>query len=455
MTTFFLRLGEQIRRLGSIDGPFWRFKLRRAVHKETRTADELYAAATALFEKGDFSGADFNFRLFLYKADLKELIEDENTNGCPSSAYYADFAPAFCKFLEAQANAWAQGVTPPPSFLGRREEPADPAVARRYSVLFVLPRYIHNSDRFVEYDLWDHFYETAINAGVRADRFYADRIDYPILNLDPDAAAEDLRKLREHIDKTRPDVVLFDANFIGDDVSLNAAYLGEIKASYGTKLIGFIGDAWGIVWVPVADYWGAVADLIVHVAPGGAVETNSVFHEKLVCTPYPCNDRNFFREEIYETDISFFGTAASFLRPFWITSATMIAQRLKLRSNLRAHNRTSENPDIAQYAKIMRRSRMVLNCSTRYKKFKMITGRVWQSMSSGVVLLEEENAMTRQFFVPFVHYVPYENIRQLGHMIRFFKENTDWADRIGRTAAEFSRQHYSASLVWARILSRL
>jgi hypothetical protein len=70
-------------------------------------------------------------------------------------------------------------------------------------------------------------------------------------------------------------------------------------------------------------------------------------------------------------------------------------------------------------------------------------------------LLEEENVATRNFFVPFVHYAPFENARQLDHMIVFFKTNDAWRERIGEAAAKFCVEHYSAAAIWARVFERL
>ena len=144
----------------------------------------------------------------------------------------------------------------------------------------------------------------------------------------------------------------------------------------------------------------------------------------LACTDLLCPE-GVLREGKRSIDLSFFGSYVSYLRPFWLTEARRAVARLGLNGNLRGHQRSNECPTMAEYGVIMRASRMVLNCSSRYGRVKMMTGRVWQAMHSGVVLLEEDNETTKHFFVPFVHYIPYENARQLRHMIAFFARNQD------------------------------
>jgi spore maturation protein CgeB len=83
---------------------------------------------------------------------------------------------------------------------------------------------------------------------------------------------------------------------------------------------------------------------------------------------------------------------------------------------------------------------------------KIITGRVWEILHSGSLLLEEENAETRYYFEPFIHYVPFENAAQLKCLIEFFHKNPDQAETIGQSAYAFCTTHYDAATIWSRIL---
>jgi len=426
------------------------------VAKKISGSENLYASAQVLFERGEIAKAERQFRRYLYAAGLKDLIRNRHTNDCPVDVRYDAFESNFRQLLDLKDRGWQDQQLPQPSFLSRPEvlEP-DLAINSQMKLLFIFPEFIHNSGRFVECDMKDHLFESAMNAGIRSDFFFSDQFAYPLLNLDPVASKNALQKLFEKIESSRPDVIVFDGNFIGDDVSLNASYLRKIKEIFKTKLVVFIGDGWGETWLPVADYWGSVVDLIMHIAPGGAVEQRSAFRDRLVCSPYPVNNRNFFPDATKAFDVSFFGSYVSYLRPLWLTSAIRAANKFGLETNIRAHERTNDCPNMADYAKILRRSRMVLNFSSRYGQVKMMTGRVWQAMHSGVVLLEEDNDMTEHFYLPLVHYAPFENILQLTHMMRFFDQNKDYAQRLGVRAAAFSQKYYSASSIWARILGRL
>ena len=429
---------------------------------------QLLNCSRSLYERGVYKSgvAAYRFRAprlaghlldhYTRLAGSADLIATRSTNGCPNPVDYAEFERSFDDFLKREWESWGAGAIPQPGFFRDVGPRRAKAPAKDLRVLAVMPRYVQSSERYVEYDLIDHTYRSMVNCGIQADIFDADRISYPALfRLDPQKAADDLAALRRRVGETRANILFFDGNFVGRPGSLNAEFLNELRATFGLKLIAFVGDAWGDYGSRAVAYWAPVCDLIVHLVPDLGIADASAAPDKLVCIPYPVNEKNFFPERTRSLDLSFFGSRRTYLRLFWLAHVRTSAARLRLNSNLQATLRTSDCPPMPEYAAIMRRSRMVLNFSTRDRTTKIITGRVWQALHSGVVLLEEENAATRFFFVPFIHYVPFENARQLRHMIEFFSKNRGWENRIGDEAAEFCAKHYAASDTWASIFARV
>ncbi len=414
--------------------------------------DSLYSRGVQCFGEGKLEESKRLFESYLDAIGRSDLLKDHVTDDCPNEEDYATFEPLFRDFLTRKRLSWETGNSPLPPFVrdsaASMADRTDPSATK---VFFIFPQYIYNNDRHIECDINDHLYESAVNAGIRAEYFFGDRILYPHLGLDPAHPKEDLAKLRERIREMRPDVIVFDANFVGDDIGLNAAFLRMLKKEFGPKLIGFMGDVWARHWIKIANYWNSVADMIVYIVPEGPFLKASTSSDKMLSTPYPVNSRNFFPDPVKNLDLSFFGSYA-YLRPFWLTHALRAAARLGLKTNIREHERTSDCPTVAEYAEILRRSRMVMNFSSRSAQAKIITGRVWQALNSGALLLEEENEQTRYFFVPFVHYAPFGNARQLGHFIEFFHKNPDQADLMGRSALVFCQEHYGAAAIWKRIL---
>ncbi len=410
----------------------------------------LYSSGARAFAEGKVEAAEELFGCFLEASGQGDLVKDRARTGCPEAPNYESFAPLFRSFLEERQRAWQCNNEPLPEFL-RRTETLIGSVHAGAKLFFVLPRYIFNSSQHVECDMADHLCRSAANAGFDADWFFGDNILYPQLGLDREKAAADLAELRRRIEAAKPDAIVFDANFIGTDTGLNRAFLADMKSRFGSRLVGFMGDVWGTHWVTIAQYWGETSDLLMYIVPEGPFIEACSCAERMCSSPYPVNNRNFFPDPLKEVDLSFFGSHA-YLRPFWLAHALKVVNRLGLASNIRAHTRMNDCPSMVEYARILRRSRMVLNFSSRGRNVKIMTGRAWQTLQAGTLLLEEENEQTRYYMVPFVHYVPFENAAQLALQIEFFHKNPEFAGTIGQAAAAFCAKHYNSAAIWNRIL---
>ena len=450
------RLLEILHPLRPIIGPvIW--PIQRALRRrpESVVSEQRYADGIRNFEAGNLELALGAFSEFLRLTQQSVLIDAAvPPYGLSDIHSYDDFEKRFRAFLDTKSREWEAGETPNPRFLNglEREQPSEVQAAGR-KILFLIPQYIMNSTRFIECDFKDHLLETAANAGAEVDVFPTDRCSYPEFNFDPISAKSELELLPARIAVFKPDVVLLDGSYVPSQDSLNPAYMEKLKEQFGFKVIIFVADAWGSHWVPAADRWSKVGDVIFHIAPETPLEKEGRFSEKLCWSAYPVNERSFFPDIEKKFDISFVGTYISDLRPFWLTVALQIAKDEDLKHQLLPHKREAGVAlTMEEYATVLRQSKMVLNFSTRVGALKAMTGRAWQAMTAGVVLLEEENLFTSAYFVPFVHFVPFSTRDELAYAIKFFSRNPESARRIGAAASFFCRKHYSSEATWARLL---
>lgn len=417
--------------------------------------ERCYIAGTYCLDRGDLDAALSVFSEYLIFTDQAHLVDPEAAAyELKDVASYGDFENRFRELLDRKFRSWTMQREPLPRFIEHLERTRPPLVSPSgKKVLFLLPKYILNSKRFVEADLRDHLLESAANAGAIVDFFSTDRCAYPDLHLDSSVAASELDALKSRIIAFQPDVVVLDANYVPAANSLGPAFLRELKTTLDFKVVAFIGDAWGEHWVPAADKWSEIADIIFHFAPDTPIEKKGQHPEKLCWDAYPVNRRNFFPGKRKKYDISFIGTYVSQLRPFWLTVALQIAMSQKLKHRLLPHKREKGQAlSMKRYAAIVRRSKMVLNFSTRWGTRKMMTGRTWQALQSGAILLEEDNDFTSAYFSPFVHYVPFSTRKELECAIRFISANPDYAARMSAAAVDLCRKYYSAEAIWSRVL---
>ncbi len=418
-------------------------------------SQSLYDRAVALFENRQLPQAARVFDRYLKSVERSDLIAARNAWNMPQSRYFALFERRFQRFLNERNNAWIEGGRVLPNYLQENPRRPDESVNGRLRVLFLFPEFINVSDAYTECNFKDFFFQSAANAGVSAEYFFTDHISYTHLRFDAQLADRDLLGLRDKVAFMRPDIVFFDANFPGGEHGLTCDFMCRLKSEFKFRTIGYLGDAWGDYWASIADYWAPATNLMMHIAPGGGAEQKASNSSILFCSPCPVNRLSFY--PVHETayDLSFVGSYGSYLRPFWLTHAMIQAQQLNLRHCLNAHQRTNNCPTMAEYSAIVRQSRIVLNFSSRLENTKAMTGRPWEVLNAGRLLLEEENDPIKHFFVPFVHYVPFENALQLRHLIRFFVRHPEIAQRIGKNAVEFCDEYYSAASIWARLFGRL
>lgn len=317
-------------------------------------------------------------------------------------------------------------------------------------IFFIFPHFIMNSDKFVECDFKDHLYDSAVNVGATGAYFWGDPISYPGLNPPPfHVAQQKLAECREAIFAFKPDFLVYDACFNGSDATVNRSYLAEIKRQTGCKLIGFMADAWGENWKSGLGYWGEVTDRLIYITPphGGQEQ-----YPKLMSIPYPVNTRNFFPDE-KDTDVSFFGTGYEWRKPF-LNAAVEICQQHGWTHNIRGHGRFNDCPDMAEYGRILRRSRVVFNLSMRHNGLPITTGRVWQAINSGCLLLEEKNPETPFYFTPGEHYIEFTTPDQLKQEIE--RSIIGWsANPMPKRAYDYCQDRYGTEAIWQKIIGGL
>jgi hypothetical protein len=408
-----------------------------------------------LFRRGAYGRALEKFSMHLCKSNRADLIsrmadEVHGVFGGDSSD------ESIGRYIDRRLAAWRRGETGRPRFLAKRPS-VNLEALKGVKILLVFARYICNDSRFMQNDMIDHFYETAIRAGLQADVFFVDECSYPGLAPTPrELALAKLDELKDRIKTSRPDIVFFDAQYIGTDVTLSSRFVEEIQEKFHVQAIGAICDAWQNVCVPMADYWLPAVRALYHFAPASPMETQSSHPEKLVWSGFPVNRAQFHNSPEKNVPISFSGTYDFGNRAFWLSVAARAAAEFDIQgTKLVGHDRQEEeSATIEDYAETMRQSKIVLNFPMRYNGEYAVTGRIWQALHCGALLLEEYTELTEAYFVPYVHYMPFRSAEELRRLIRFFHENEEYARLIGDNAAKFMEVEYSERRIWADILSK-
>lgn len=126
-------------------------------------------------------------------------------------------------------------------------------------------------------------------------------------------------RLRDTIERMRPDLIFFENNQPSDDEALNAAWARDIRTRWGTKICVMIVDVhanskhdWKLA------YWRDDVDRIVYFEPGFRAEGE--LGQRVFLTPVICNEMDMLDEgKPRNIAVSFIGSFR-FSRTYWIAA---------------------------------------------------------------------------------------------------------------------------------------
>jgi hypothetical protein len=362
--------------------------------------------------------------------------------------------------LAASARAWERGELPPPVFsrAGHEARLGPLPDIRGTSVLMVMRRYFNYSRASREHELYMMFRRTAAAAGVTLHMVEGDGLVMPYgQGWRQQAAALDACVTA--INDLRPDIVVFDAlceppaagELFGPETY--RAVLGDLKRRLRFRLVGFHPDAWTgqarralEVSRGLADGWWTSSTAVFDGEP--------VPDRRHLNLPTPFDPSFYAEAPAGRGGARFFGSVAgyNFTRSVWL----LLAERLGTPVTVTASNHGASDLDAAadyqRYADGLMASRISLNFSGRNLSTHITTGRVFESVLARSLLLEEANAATPNFLVPFVHYVPFASAPELDAAVRLFLEDEEARLRMVEAARRWMDENYAPEIVWRTLV---
>jgi len=115
----------------------------------------------------------------------------------------------------------------------------------------------------------------------------------------------------------------------------------------------------------------------------------------------------------------------------------------------------SKAPDFAGYLKFLTDALMVFNTGYMHPTMSCVTFRVFEAINAQALLFEEVDSDINDFFVPFVHYIPYSNIHELVQLAQFFIVHPDKAASIAQAAHAWLRSQITFADFWNAVSYRL
>jgi len=331
----------------------------------------------------------------------------------------------------------------------------------RSSIFMVSPHFYMGESPKIESDSHIHQASSAINAGHRVTEFDSDLLclnGYLAYDRQPivvplETVGEEIEKLRCQLTEARPEILYIDGNFIPGKASYDSDLLQSLKSEFGFRLCTIIADCHDLQQRSKIAYWGDVSDSIVVTTFDGLNRHYLAFQDKdkVLLAPSPPNNEALWFSHRSSKDIALgFCGGKGRRRTDYLDFAH--AHGVPVTSLYREDEGRIQPND---YMSFVNRSRLSFTSGYQGilngKRHGFLTYRIWETILGKCVLLHETGTPLNHFLVPFVHYVPVDNVHELVHYSQFLLENENIANEITENALAFYMEHYSSDRFWTRV----
>jgi hypothetical protein len=296
-------------------------------------------------------------------------------------------------------------------------------------------------------DLADHFRATAAAAGGRLDLWLDDALGKPMEVRAPDTAiAARIDALDAHLGAARPDIVLLDCCWSPTGRGLNRDNVAALKRRHGFRLIALFRDALAAART-LMEYWAEIADAVLLFDPHSPVIPS--LPGRCTAIPVPAL-RPPFAPGTNHGGLLFVGGLAQTHRVMLLAALTQQPIGLSL---LIGSERLRRSGTPADYAARLGEAGAVLNVATHDQAECLVTGRVWESIACGAVLLEQAGSGAAAFFTPWRHFLPWHHQGDIVALALALEERDDLRRAVAAEALGFACAHYGPHRVWRAVLA--
>ena len=242
----------------------------------------------------------------------------------------------------------------------------------------------------------------------------------------------------------------------------------HIRDTLAIPIITAVGDAWGRDAFERFESMKGFSEKILLFDPETQFLKWTATPERYACLLFPIQRSIFYRTgQRQDIDSSFIGRAHVLLHNQFMPShnplhkyvyrdrflQAMIAQGCAV---FRAGGAQNSSPlTLEMLAEYFRRSKITLNFSYTSPGCYLLQGRVWESMSCGPMLMEQDNRAIMHFLEPMVHYVPFSEPDDAVDKIKYFLKHDTYRQKIAEAGYQMIHEVYTDSRFWSECIKLL
>ncbi len=241
------------------------------------------------------------------------------------------------------------------------------------------------------------------------------------------------------------DILILDEDFMRPVLREATLHLiGLIKGRLpDLKIVGFIFDPW-LLGAKAAEVWADTFDLFWSLSPD-FLSHHPPFSSKGFFAPFPHGGDYGGPILPLKSRVSFVGSISAYNwhRTLWRAAAEEFGLPIDIRQT---SHRSDGLPVMESYLSYMRAigdSTVSINFAMRNDLSLPITGRAFETLTSGALLIQENCPELDRYIIPGRHYLPFTTFHDLCAVINFVISQPSQAEEIRRSGNAFMREVYS------------
>ena len=315
-------------------------------------------------------------------------------------------------------------------------------------VLFISSDNVKNSDKYINAN-FAKYINSANHAGIITSFFEASQISYNFEVVDSirlQNAKKVIKKLLNKISSYQPDLIFVDTNYFPDLANFNEDVVSSIRSICSAKIVGHIDDLFTDEDHRKAHIWEKFLDIVVHTSPGWKYKTKG----NIIYIPTPTDPLSFYPAK--KTNGIFFSGIGNLPRFPYLFIAKLFCQKNNISHYIKIHDRKIVNAlSRDEFNRYIRESHAVLEMTARSSTIRPTGGRSRIPLICKSLLIMEKSVDMNNFIVPYLHYIPFDNKRELELAIQLTFESKKLVNKITDAAYTFVRKHYNGDIIWKEI----
>lgn len=238
---------------------------------------------------------------------------------------------------------------------------------------------------------------------------------------------------------------------------VNPIFVAKLQ-SQNINICGVLIDLYDEEDIEMLKQWQDSLDILLHSEPFALEDSRLKIRNRSIFLPYTGYLQTKPTTKYSKPSLSFSGGLDAGSRQRWLNFVLKIcrANRIETHFNVFTRDYSRYNLSQGEYEQILMKSHMALNLCQKTEKHWVLTARTFDIISSGTLLLHEENhsrSALSKLYVPYLHFIPFESPAELSQIIRFLSRNPEFVRRISERGSKFHKESYTAEKLFNSMMS--